>query len=206
MAMRFEKLTLKSQEAVQNAQGIAREHGHQRLVPMHLLAALLDPDQVVVKSILQHLGVNPTQLKKAVDQGLDALPKVSGGDQTLSPELAQVFDAAQAEADRMKDQYVSVEHLLIGLCKVKSRAQEVLAALGVTEQDVLNALQNVRGGQSVTDPNPEDKYQALERYGRDLVELARQGKIDPVIGRDSEIRRVVQVLSRRTKNNPVLIG
>ncbi|MEW4568444.1 ATP-dependent chaperone ClpB [Tautonia sp. JC769] len=206
MAMRFEKLTLKSQEAVQQAQGIAREHGHQRLVPMHLLAALLDPDQAVITSILQHLGVSPAQLKKAVDQGLAALPKVSGGDQTLSPELAQAFDAAQAEADRMKDQYVSVEHLLIGLCKVKSRAQEVLAALGVTEEDVLKSLQNVRGGQAVTDPNPEDKYQALERYGRDLVELARQGKIDPVIGRDSEIRRVVQVLSRRTKNNPVLIG
>jgi ATP-dependent Clp protease ATP-binding subunit ClpB len=206
MAFRFDKLTLKSQEAVQKAQAIAQARSHQRLVPMHLLAALLEPDQAVVKSILEQLGVNPGQLKKATDQGLDALPKVSGGETTMSPELGQVFEAAQAEADRMKDQYVSVEHLLIGLCRVKSRAQEVLEALGVAEQDILKALQKVRGGQAVTDPNPEDKYQALERYGRDLVQLARSGKIDPVIGRDSEIRRVVQVLSRRTKNNPVLIG
>ncbi|MEO6811031.1 MAG: AAA family ATPase, partial [Isosphaeraceae bacterium] len=120
--------------------------------------------------------------------------------------LSRVFDEAQAQADRMKDEYVSVEHLLLGLAKVKSRAQDLLAALGVTEKDVLQALQRVRGNQRVTDQTPEDKYQALERYGRDLVELARQGKMDPVIGRDSEIRRVVQVLSRRTKNNPVLIG
>ena len=206
MAFRFEKLTLKSQEAVQKAQAVAQERGHQRLMPMHLLAALLDPDQTVVRSILEQLGVNASQVRKAAEQGLDSLPKVSGGETTMSPELGQVFEAAQAEADRMKDQYVSVEHLVLGLCRVKGRAQELLAALGVTEQDILKALQKVRGGQTVTDQNPEEKYQALERYGRDLVELARSGKIDPVIGRDSEIRRVVQVLSRRTKNNPVLIG
>ena len=117
-----------------------------------------------------------------------------------------MLDAAQAEAERMKDQYVSVEHLLLGLVKVKSRAQQLLDALGVNEKEILQALQKVRGGQTVTDQNPDDKYQALERYGRDLVELARRGKMDPVIGRDAEIRRVVQVLSRRTKNNPVLIG
>src|SRR5262249_13372079 len=123
-----------------------------------------------------------------------------------SPELSQVFDAAQAEAERMKDQYVSVEHLLLGLAKVKTRAQTLLGALGIGEKEVLSALQKVRGGQRGTDQTPEDKYQALERYGRDLVELARNGKMDPVIGRDTEIRRVVQVLSRRTKNNPCLIG
>ena len=143
---------------------------------------------------------------KAAEEGLNALPKVTGGEQSLGPDLAPVLDAAQAEADRMKDQYVSVEHLLLGLVKVKSRAQQLLDALGVNEKEILQVLQKVRGGQTVTDQNPDDKYQALERYGRDLVELARKGKMDPVIGRDSEIRRVIQVLSRRTKNNPVLIG
>jgi ATP-dependent Clp protease ATP-binding subunit ClpB len=206
MAFRFDRLTLKSQEAVQSAQAIARERGHQRLEPMHLLAALLDPEQQVIRALLSQLGVNPAQVHRASEEGLNSLPKVSGGEQSLGPELAAVLDTAQAEADRMKDQYVSVEHLLLGLVKVKSRAQQLLEALSVGEQDILKALQKVRGGQSVTDPNPDDKYQALERYGRDLVELARKGKIDPVIGRDSEIRRVVQVLSRRTKNNPVLIG
>jgi ATP-dependent Clp protease ATP-binding subunit ClpB len=206
MAFRFDKLTLKSQEAVQSAQQLAQERGHQRLEPMHLLAALLNPDQTVIRSLLGQLGVNPAQLLKAAEEGLNALPKVSGGETTLGPDLNRVFEAAQDEADRMKDQYVSVEHLLLGLTKVKGKAQALLEALGVQEKDVLQALQKVRGGQRVSDQNPEDKYQALEKYGRDLVELARQGKIDPVIGRDSEIRRVVQVLSRRTKNNPVLIG
>ena len=154
--------------------------------------------------MLAQLGVNPAQVLKAAEEGLNALPKVTGGEQSLGPELAAVLDAAQAEAERMKDQYVSVEHLLLGLVKVKSRAQQLLDALGVNEKEILQALQKVRGGQTVTDQNPDDKYQALERYGRDLVELARKGKMDPVIGRDSEIRRVVQVLSRRTKNNPVL--
>ena len=206
MAFRFDQLTLKSQEAVQKAQGLARDQGHQRLEPMHLLAALLDPEQTVVRSLLGQLGVNPAQVLRAAEEGLNALPKVTGGETTLGPELGRVLDQAQAEAERMKDQYVSVEHLLLALTKVKSRAQDVLEAVGVTEKEILQALQKVRGGQRVTDQNPEDKYQALERYGRDLVELARQGKMDPVIGRDAEIRRVVQVLSRRTKNNPVLIG
>jgi ATP-dependent Clp protease ATP-binding subunit ClpB len=206
MAFRFDQLTLKSQEAVQKAEGLARDHGHQRLEPMHLLAALLDSEQQVVRSLLSQLGVNPGQIQKAAEQGLDALPKVSGGEMTLGPDLRQVLDTAAAEAERLKDQYVSVEHLLLALSKVKSRAQAILEAMGVTEKDILLALQKVRGGQRVTDPNPEDKYQALERYGRDLVELARKAKIDPVIGRDTEIRRVVQVLSRRSKNNPVLIG
>jgi ATP-dependent Clp protease ATP-binding subunit ClpB len=206
MAFRFDRLTLKAQEAVQALNDLARERGHQRLEPMHLLVALLDPEQAVIRALLNQLGVNPTQLLKAAEEGLSALPKVSGAESTIGPDLARVFDTAQAEADRMKDQYVSVEHLLLGLVKVQSKAQALLAAVGVTEKDVLQALQKVRGGQRVTDQNPDDKYQALERYGRDLVELARNGKMDPVIGRDAEIRRVVQVLSRRTKNNPVLIG
>ncbi len=206
MAFRFEQLTLKSQEAVQQAQTLAQERGHPRLEPMHLLVALLHPDQQVVRSLLSQLGVNPAQLQKAAEEGLSIFPKTSGGELTLSPELNQVLEAAQAESERMKDQYVSVEHLLLALLKVKTRVQTLLGALGISEKDLLQALQKVRGGQRVTDQTPEEKYQALERYGRDLVELARNSKIDPVIGRDAEIRRVVQVLSRRTKNNPVLIG
>ncbi|MGE3821764.1 MAG: ATP-dependent Clp protease ATP-binding subunit, partial [Isosphaeraceae bacterium] len=206
MAFRFDQLTLKSQEAVQAAQRIAQERGHQRLEPMHLLAALLEPDQTVIRALLSQLGVNPAQLGKAVEEGLNALPRVSGAEATLGPDLSRVLEEARNEANRMKDQYVSVEHLLLGLLKVKGRAQSLVEALGIHERDLLQALQKVRGGQSVTDQNPDDKYQALEKYGRDLVALARQGKMDPVIGRDSEIRRVVQVLSRRTKNNPVLIG
>jgi ATP-dependent Clp protease ATP-binding subunit ClpB len=207
MPLNFEKLTLKSQEAVRKAHSIAEQRSQRKLEPLHLLAALLDPEQVVVRSLLEQLGVRPDQLARAVEQGLDALPKVTGsGDVTLGSELSQVFDAAQSEADRLKDQYVSVEHLLLGLVKTKGKSQDLLAALGVKEPDVLKALQRIRGGQSVTDQNPEEKYQALERYGRDLVALARKGKMDPVIGRDTEIRRVIQVLSRRTKNNPVLIG
>ena len=206
MAFRFEKLTLKSQEALQNAQALAKDRGHPRLEPLHLLSALLDPDQSVIRSLLTQLGVNPAQVLKAADEGLNSLPKVTGAENTVSPDTAKVLDAAQDEADRMKDQYVSVEHLLLALTKVKSRAQDLLGALGLNEKDVVQALQKIRGGQRVTDQNPDDKYQALEKYGRDLVELARKGKMDPVIGRDSEIRRIVQVLSRRTKNNPVLIG
>ena len=206
MAFRPDKLTMKSQEAIQGAQGLARDRGHQRLEPMHVLAALLDGEQGVVRALLGQLGVNPAQVLRAAEEGLNSLPKVTGGEATLSPELTRVLDTAQDDAERMKDQYVSVEHLLMALAKVKSKAQGLLEALGVTEKEILQALQKVRGSQRVTDQNPDDKYQALEKYGRDLVELARKGKMDPVIGRDAEIRRVVQVLSRRTKNNPVLIG
>jgi ATP-dependent Clp protease ATP-binding subunit ClpB len=206
MAFRFEQLTVKGQEAVQHAQSLAQERGHPRLEPMHLLVALLQPDQQVIRSLLDQLGVNPAQILKAALEGLSIFPKTSGGELTIGPELNSVFEAAAAQAGSMKDQYISVEHLLLALLKVKTRAQTLLEALGITEKDVLKALQKVRGSQRVTDQNPEDKYQALEKYGKDLVELAKKGKIDPVIGRDSEIRRVVQVLSRRTKNNPVLIG
>jgi ATP-dependent Clp protease ATP-binding subunit ClpB len=206
MAFRIDQLTLKSQEAVQHAQSLANERGHPRLEPMHLLAALLHPDQQVVRSLLTQLGVNPAQILKAAEEGLSIFPKTSGGELTISPEVSRIFEAAAAEAERMKDQYISVEHLLLALVKIKTRAATLLEALGVSEKDILQALQKVRGNQRVTDQNPEAKYEALERYGRDLVDLSRKGKIDPVIGRDSEIRRVVQVLSRRTKNNPVLIG
>ena len=206
MAFRFDQLTIKSQEAVQLAQASARDRGHQKIEPLHLLAALLHPDQQVVRSLLERLGVNPAQVLKATEEGLASLPKVTGGETMIGQELSQALDQAAKEAERMKDQYVSVEHLLLGLLKTKGRAQALLEAVGLNEKDVLEALRTIRGGQRVADQTPEDKYQALERYGRDLVEMARKGKIDPVIGRDSEIRRVIQVLSRRTKNNPVLIG
>ena len=206
MAFRFEKLTLKGQEAVRRAQELANDRSNQRIEPMHLLAALAEPEQAVVRALLQQLGVAPDAIASAALRGLDTLPKVQGGEMSIGPELSAILDASQAEADRLKDQFVSVEHLLLGLAKSKSRAAEVLAAVGVTADDLLGAMKKVRGSHRVTDQNAEEKYQALEKYGRDLVELARLGKIDPVIGRDSEIRRVVQVLSRRTKNNPVLIG
>src|SRR3954469_20124392 len=147
MAFRFDRLTLKSQEAVQRAQGIAKERGHQRLEPMHLLVALLDPDQGVIRALLGQFGVNPAQLLKAAEEGLGALPRVTGGETTIGSELARVLDQAQDEADRMKDEYVSVEHLLLALAKVKSRAQGLLDALGVTEKEIVQALQKVRGNQ-----------------------------------------------------------
>ncbi len=165
---------------MQTAQALAQERGHQRLEPMHLLAALLDPEQSVVRGLLGQLGVNPAQVLRAAEEGLNALPKVTGGETTLGPDLSRgVRRRRRPRPTRMKDQYVSVEHLLLALTKVKSRAQELLGALGVNEKEILQALQKVRGGQRVTDQNPEDKYQALERYGRDLVELARQGQDGP---------------------------
>src|SRR3954452_17631899 len=153
MAFRFDRLTLKSQEAVQRAQELAKERGHQRLEPMHLLVALLDPDQGVIRSLLTQFGINPAQLLKAAEEGLGALPKVSGGETTIGSDLARVLDLAQGEADRMKDEYVSVEHLFVALTKVKSKAQGLLEALGVTEKEILQAIQKVRGGQRVTDQN-----------------------------------------------------
>jgi ATP-dependent Clp protease ATP-binding subunit ClpB len=206
MPFSFDKLTVKSQEALRQAQALAEASSHQKIDPMHLLAALTDPDQTVSRSILSQLGANPQQIRRAAEEGFKSLPRVQGGEITIGADLKRVLDAAAAEADRMKDQYVSVEHLLLGLVKTPGKVRDLLAAVGVDEKGLLQSLQKVRGGQNVTDQNPEDKYQALERYGRDLVELARQGKMDPVIGRDSEVRRVIQVLSRRTKNNPVLIG
>ena len=209
MGFRFDKLTVKSQEAVQQAQSEAESLGHQQLLPLHLLKALLTEEQGIVRPLLQKIGVKIPQLESMVSAELNRLPKVSGGgggQVGAGREILRVFDAATQAADQMKDQFVSTEHLLLGLTKVEDAAKRLLALNAVEEKDVLNALRTVRGSQQVTDQSPEDKYQALEKYGKDLVELARQGKIDPVIGRDTEIRRVIQVLSRRRKNNPVLIG
>ena len=208
MAFRPDKLTVKSQEAVQAAQQYAESKGHRQLVPLHLLHALLDEADGVPRALLQKIGVNFAQLTKMLDTELGRLPSSSGSNVPLqgSSEIMQVFDAAQKLATQMQDSFVSTEHLFLSLTKVEDPAKKLLTLNGIEEADVLSALQAVRGGAQVTDQSPEEKYQALKKYGKDLVELARQGKIDPVIGRDAEIRRVIQVLSRRRKNNPVLIG
>jgi ATP-dependent Clp protease ATP-binding subunit ClpB len=207
MAFRFDKLTLKAQEAVARAQELAADRGHSQIDPLHLLAALLQENDGIVGPILDRIGANRGQLDKIVQAELGHFARVSGGAPPQgSRELNQVLEAAQHEADAMKDEFVSTEHLLLALAKVDSKAKNVLKLNAITEKELLQVLQTVRGSTRVTDQSPEGKFQALERYGIDLVERARQGKLDPVIGRDQEIRRVMQVLSRRTKNNPVLIG
>ena len=206
MPFRPDKLTVKAQEAVQSAQQLAEERGHPQVAPLHLLKALIEEDGGIVRPLLEKIGVNVAQLRGIVDADLKKLPQQSGGQVGAGPALMQVLNQASTLADQMKDSFVSTEHLLLALTKVDDQCQRVLKLNGVTETDVLNALKSVRGSQQVTDQSPEDKYQALEKYGKDLVALAKQGKIDPVIGRDNEIRRVIQVLSRRRKNNPVLIG
>jgi ATP-dependent Clp protease ATP-binding subunit ClpB len=207
MPFRFEKLTIKAQEAVARAQELATDAGNPQIEPLHLLAALLAEDASIVRPVLDKLGANITQLEEIVHAELKHLPKASGGaPPNASQQLAKVLDAAQAEADGMKDEYVSTEHLLLALAGAKSKAQDVLQLNAITKDKLLGALQSVRGSARVTDQSPEGKFQALEKYGIDLVERAKAGNLDPVIGRDQEIRRVIQVLSRRTKNNPVLIG
>ncbi len=207
MTFRFEKLTIKAQEAVAAAQSLARERSHPQVDTLHLLAAMLAETDGIVRPIIDRIGTNRDQLAELIESELERLPKVSGGgDPQVSPQLRAVLEASAREALEMKDDYVSTEHLLVALTKTESPAQQVLQLNGVRERDLLAALKAVRGSSRVADQNPEEKYQALERYGIDLVEQATRGNLDPVIGRDSEIRRVIQVLSRRTKNNPVLIG
>jgi ATP-dependent Clp protease ATP-binding subunit ClpB len=207
MPFRFDKLTIKAQEAVARAQELAGEKGNPQIEPMHLLSALLAEDGGIVRPVLEKIGANVSQLEQIVDAELGHLPKSSGGASPgVGQALSKVLDAAQSEADGMKDEFVSTEHLLLALAGTKSKAQDVLALNAITKDAILGSLRAVRGSARVTDQSPEGKFQALEKYGIDLVERARQGKVDPVIGRDQEIRRVIQVLSRRTKNNPVLIG
>jgi ATP-dependent Clp protease ATP-binding subunit ClpB len=206
--MRLDKLTVKAQEAMQAAQSLADQHDHQAIEPEHVLAALLQQREGVVGPILAKLGARGDAVERQLEGDLARMPKVRGGSgQYLGERLRAVFERAQREAERLKDEYISTEHLLIAIAQDRDGAAgRALAAAGVTPDAIYRALVDVRGTQRVTDPNPEDKYQALQRYSRDLTEAARKGKLDPVIGRDEEIRRVVQVLSRRTKNNPVLIG
>src|SRR6201987_1180757 len=205
---RFDKLTLKSQEAMQAAQEVAARYGQQQVQPLHVLWALLAQGDGVVPPLLEKLGVSPTQLAGEVEKQVERLPKVSGGsEQYLSPEANKVLERAFEEAQRLKDEYVSTEHILLGIAAAKrDSAGEILAKDGVTHETILQAMATIRGSHRVTSQNPESTYRALEQYGRDLTDLARRGNVDPVIGRDEEIRRVMQVLARRTKNTPVLIG
>ncbi len=207
MTFQFDKLTIKAQEALAKAQSLAAEHGHPEIGPLHLLAALVAEKEGIVGPVLGKIGADATQLSGIVDSELDHLPKVSGGSQPqVNQALGRVLEAALSVAHEMKDEFVSTEHLLLALAKTDSKAKNILQLNAVKEKDILAALQSVRGSARVTDQSPEEKFQALQRYGIDLVDRAHQGKLDPVIGRDQEIRRVIQVLSRRTKNNPVLIG
>lgn len=208
MAFNPERVTVKAGQALRHAQELAETNSHRILRPLHLLKALLDEEQGIMTPILQRIGVNMGQLTSMVDGELERLPQSSTQDEPVGagPETVKVLNAAEKQARAMGDEFTSTEHLLIALTQVEDQAKRLLSLNAVTEEDILEALKTVRGGQSVTDQNPEEKYQALEKYGIDLVQAARDGKIDPVIGRDTEIRRVVQVLSRRRKNNPVLIG
>ena len=206
--MRFDRFTIKSQELIQNAQTLASTHGNQQIEPEHLLAAMLDEKDGVARSVFKKLGASGERIAKDAAGAIDRLPKVSGiGDVYLSPVAKAVLEAAFTEAGKMKDEYTSVEHILLALCDKKAgAASRILATAGVNRDSVLKVLMEIRGNHRITDPNPEEKYEALKKFSRDLTDMARSGKLDPVIGRDDEIRRIVQVLSRRTKNNPVLIG
>ncbi len=209
MAIRWDKFTLKAQEAVQRANELASEHGNPELLPVHLLAALVEDKEGIVAPVLDKIGAGVQAVLHEAYQEIEKLPKVSGGANQpgMSAAANQLLEGAFKEAANFKDEYVSTEHLLLAITHLKNDpAQQILQRSGATYDAVLRALTGVRGSQRITDQNPEAKYQALERYAKDLTELARRGKLDPVIGRDEEIRRVVQVLSRRTKNNPVLIG
>jgi len=207
--MQIDKFTMKSQETLQGAQSLAQSKGHPQIEPEHVLKIMLGQTEGIVLSVLKKMGVEIQAIQADVDAALNSLPRVSGAGMQvyMSSTLNQVLEKAFAIADKMKDEYVSQEHLLLAILEAShTKAGQTLAAHGVNKDNLLQALVSIRGNQRITDPNPEGKYQALEKYGRDLTSLAKSGKLDPVIGRDDEIRRVLQVLSRRTKNNPVLIG
>lgn len=206
----MDNLTIKSQEAIQLAQKLAERKGNQQIDAEHLLWALLDDEEGVAVQILKKIGINTRELQKDVEAVIEKFPKVIGatpiGQLYVSPRFKEVIEHAEKEAKHLKDEYISVEHLLTALTTVGGSCSDLLKRYGVTPDKILAAMREIRGAQRVTDPNPEEKYQALKRFSRDLTELAKKGKLDPVIGRDDEIRRIIQVLSRRTKNNPVLIG
>ena len=209
MSFNFNRLTVKAQEIVQTAIEIAQNYNNQVVEPEHILAAVVQERGNIAETIIKKTGGNFNAVKIKVNQLLESLPKVSGtglGNQQMGQNLSKLFDTAAEETRNLKDDYVSTEHILLALSNDKGKAGQLLRENGITYNDILSALKSVRGTQRVTSQNPEDTYQSLEKYGRDLNELAKQGKLDPVIGRDEEIRRVLQVLSRRTKNNPVLIG
>ena len=206
--MRLDKLTIKAQELIQQAQSLAGQHANQQVDPEHLLVIMLTASEGIATSLLMKLGVSPAVILPDIEQAINHLPKVSGaGDVYFSAATRHVLETAFTEADKMKDAYVSIEHIFLAILDEKeSTASKTLYKQGVSRETVLKVLMDIRGTQRITDPNPEEKYQALDKFSRDLTSSARRGKLDPVIGRDDEIRRIVQVLSRRTKNNPVLIG
>ena len=207
MPFRFDKFTIKAQEAVQAAVELAANRGNPQVTPVHLLSALIHEREGIVRPLLEKIGADRGHLERIVEAELSHLPKVSGGAQPQpDQEVIKVFETATAESNTMKDEFVSTDHLMLALVKVPSKAKNVLQLAAIGEKELMAGLQAVRGSSRVTDQNPEEKFQALEKYGIDLTKRASQGKLDPVIGRDTEIRRVIQVLSRRTKNNPVLIG
>lgn len=208
--MRFDKFTIKSQELIQNAQSMASEQNNQQIEPEHLLLAMLNEPEGIARAMLDKLGVSSDDVSRELAVSINRFPKVSGstvGDAFISPRTKVVLDAAFAEAAKMKDQYVSIEHIFLSISdEKKGEAAKILGENGISRETILKVLLDIRGTQRITDPNPEEKYQALDKFSRNLTDLARLGKLDPVIGRDDEIRRIVQVLSRRKKNNPVLIG
>src|SRR2546426_5366006 len=210
--MDLNRLTEKAQDVIRGAQALAQRRGHAQIDVEHLAVALLSQDGGVAQRVVEKAGANPATLVERLQQAVGRLPRVSGpgapaGQVYIGPRVDEVLTGAEAEAQRMKDEFVSVEHLLLALASLKDGAvAEAFRAAGITRDKLLEAAAAVRGGQRVTSPTPEGTYEALEKYGRDLTALAQQGKLDPVIGRDEDIRRVIQILSRRTKNNPVLIG
>jgi ATP-dependent Clp protease ATP-binding subunit ClpB len=208
--MQPDRFTIKSQEALQAAQRLADARRNPQTMPEHLLAVLLEQDGGIVVPVLRKLGVDPAAVRQTNGEALDSLPKIQGTGTPEpaagSTELVQILRDAEKEMRELNDDYVSTEHLMLAIAAHPGQAGRVMRSVGATHEQLIKALAEVRGSHRVTDENPEDKYMALERFGRDLTEAAAQGKLDPVIGRDDEIRRVIQVLSRRTKNNPVLIG
>lgn len=206
--MRIDKYTQKMQEALQAAQDLASQANHPEIANEHFLSALLDQSEGITRPLLEKIGANVDQLRERLRSELGRRPRIHGvaADLRLSNELRTVLDSAEKEMSKLKDEFTSAEHYLLSLSNANVPAARLLKEFGITRDNLMQGLQQVRGSQRVIDQNPEGKYQTLEKYGRDLTELARRGKIDPVIGRDNEIRRIMQVLSRRTKNNPVLIG
>ncbi|HEX38035.1 MAG TPA: ATP-dependent chaperone ClpB [Candidatus Cloacimonetes bacterium] len=206
--MNLNKFTLKAQEAIQSALQLAEQFGHQEITPAHVMAVLIKQREGIIPSILSKLEVNKDQLYQSIEKILQNKPSVSGSSQQpyLSQELNKIFSTAQKEADRLNDDYLSTEHIFLAMLRDKNELTDTFKKFGITEKDVMQILKEIRGNQRITDQNPEEKYQALERYARNITDLARKGKLDPVIGRDDEIRSVMQILSRRRKNNPVLIG
>src|SRR5215467_8887458 len=205
--MRLDKFTLRGQEAIQSAIELAERNQHQQVEPEHLLVAMLDQPEGIVRPIIGKLGANVAVILNDTQAAVARFPRVQGGQQYFSPRLSQVFNASQQQAEKMQDEFISTEHLLLAIVDEKDgEAGKILRQHGVKKDDLLKVIEQTRGGTRITDQNAEQNYQALSKYARDLTEQARKGKLDPVIGRDDEIRRTIQVLSRRTKNNPVLIG